>query len=111
MDRIDQYRNIVQEVLTELTVIPYSHGEIALEKVFDPKTDSYLVMNVGWDKGKRIYGPIAHIDLLDGKCWIQRDGTEEGLAQMLLDAGVLKEHIVLAFYDASFRKYTEFAVS
>jgi XisI protein len=109
--QIDHYRQIIRDVLTSLTVIPYSFGEIAIERVFDPETDHYMIVNAGFDRQGRVYGPIAHIDLIDGKCWIQRDGTEEGLAGMLLDAGVAKEHIVLAFYQPSFRQFTEFAVS
>jgi hypothetical protein len=43
--------------------------------------------------------------------WIQRDGTEHGIATDLLDAGVPKEHIVLGFKPPEVRKYTDFAVA
>lgn len=41
---------------------------------------------------------------------IQHDGTEEGIANRLVDMGVPKEDIVLAFHAPYKRKYTEFAV-
>ncbi|MHC5722687.1 MAG: element excision factor XisI family protein [Nostoc sp.] len=44
---------------------------------------------------RRIHGCLVHIDLIDGKIWIQRDGTEEGIAADLERAGIPKEHIVL----------------
>ena len=43
--------------------------------------------------------------------WIQRDGTEYGIAQELVDAGIPKERIVLAFKSPELRKLTEFAVA
>ena len=45
------------------------------------------------------------------KLTIQYDGTEYGVAQELLDAGVPKEHIVLAFYTPQMRQYTELAAA
>jgi hypothetical protein len=57
------------------------------------------------------YGAIAHIRLIDGKIWIQYDGTEEGVATDLLEAGVPKAHIVLGFRHPSERKYSGLAVA
>jgi hypothetical protein len=49
-------------------------------------------MLLGWEGIRRI-----HVDFIDGKIWIHRDGTERGVARDLIDAGVPREHIVLAF--------------
>ena len=54
-------------------------------------------MNIGWDDGKRVHGSLAHVDIIDGKFWIQRDGIEHGIANELLEAGIPKDRIVLAF--------------
>ena len=40
----------------------------------------------------------------------ERDGTEIGVANELVEAGVPKTDIVLAFYAPYRRQYTEFAV-
>jgi hypothetical protein len=64
---------------------------------------------VGWRNQKRIYGPVLHLDIINGKIWIQQDGTEVGIANELIAIGVPKEDIVLAFHPPSMRKYTEFA--
>jgi len=40
---------------------------------------------------------LVHVDIIDGKLWIQRDGTEHGIARDLLEAGVPREQIALAF--------------
>ena len=52
-----------------------------------------------------------HVDIINGKVWIQRDGTEEGIALELVAAGIPKEHIVLAFHHPSRRPDTEYAVA
>ena len=54
---------------------------------------------------------IVHIDIIDGKLWIQRDGTEHGIAEDLERYGVPKDHIVLSFYSPDLRQHTEYAVA
>jgi hypothetical protein len=111
MDTMNRYRQIIEDVLTEYTRIPYAYGDIQTEAVFDRNNDRYLLMNVGWDNGKRVHGSLVHIDVINGKVWIQRDGTEEGVAKELVMAGIPKDHIVLGFRPAEVRPYTEYAVS
>jgi hypothetical protein len=47
----------------------------------------------------------------DDKFWVQRDGTEYGIARELEDAGIPKERIVLAFHLAEDRPFTGYAVA
>lgn len=108
MDAIDNYRNIIREVLTRYSEIPYSHGDMKCQPLFDSENGSYLLMTVGWDKKRRFHGCIVHVDILDGKYWIQRDGTEYGIANELIDSGIPRERIVLAFHPPNLRKYTDF---
>jgi hypothetical protein len=111
MAPLETYRQIIEAILTEHTRIPYAYGDIQIEVVFDRAHDRYLLMNVGWQNGRRIHGSLVHIDMIDGKLWIQRDGTEHGIAKELVQAGVPKEHIVLAFRPADMRRHTEYAVA
>jgi len=110
MDTLDTYRQIIERILTEYAQIPYAYGEIQSIPVFDRIGDHYLLMNAGWDE-RRIHGCLVHVDIIDGKFWIQRDGTEEGIATELEAAGVPKEHIVLAFRSPEIRKHTSYAVA
>jgi len=52
-----------------------------------------------------------HIEIQNGKIWIQRDFTEEGIANQLLEIGVPKTDIVLGFRAPYVRQFTEFSVS
>src|SRR5262249_531106 len=108
---VDRYREIIERLLVEYVKIPYAYGEIETETVFDRKGDHYLLVNVGWDNNRRVHGCLVHIDLIDGKVWIQRDGTEDGVATGLENAGVPKSHIVLGFRPPEIRQYTDYAVA
>jgi len=67
-------------------------------------------MIVGRDNRRRIHGCLVHIDIINGKIWIQRDGTEYGIANELVDVGVPKNRIVLGFRSPKRRRHTEFAI-
>jgi hypothetical protein len=111
MDTLNNYRQIIEKIITEYAKTPYSHADIDRQAVFDRQSDHYLLMIVGREGVRRVHGCIIHMDIINGKIWIQRDGTEYGMARELLDAGVPKEHIVLAFRSPEMRKHTGFAVA
>ncbi len=111
MGTVNRYRQLIEDVLEEYASIPYAYGEIQTEAVFDRSRDRYLLVNVGWEDGGRIHGALVHIDIIDCKIWIQRDGTEDGIAGDLVRAGIPKKEIVLGFQPPSIRPHTEFAVA
>jgi hypothetical protein len=111
MDRLEIYRQIIRNVLAQYLKLQYANGEIQNEAVYDRENDRYLVVSVGWQGAKRIHGALIHIDVINGKVWIQRDGTEHGVACELVAAGIPKDQIVLGFHTADVRPQTEYAVA
>ncbi|AFZ27839.1 XisI protein [Cylindrospermum stagnale PCC 7417] len=107
----NQYRQIIKNILEEYADFLGNDEQVKIELVLDEKNDRYLLVESGWQNGYRIYGTLLHIDLIDHKLWIQHDGTEEGIANELVAAGIPKAHIILAFKSPEIRQYTEFAVS
>jgi hypothetical protein len=110
MDTLENYRRLIRQILTEHTRIPYAYGDIQFETVFDRDTDRYVVLILGRENNRRVHGCLIHVDIINGKIWIQRDGTEYGVARELVDAGVPKDRIVLAFRSPEMRQHTGFAV-
>lgn len=108
---IDNSRQLIRQILTGHTLVPYAYGDIQFELAFDSENDRYLLMIVGRENDRRVHGCLVHVDIIDGKFWIQRDGTEYGIANELADAGVPKDHIVLGFRSPEVRKYTKFAAA
>jgi XisI protein len=108
--KLNAYRAIIEQVLTEYSQYRYAYGEIDRQLVFDRTRDHYLLLSVGWDD-RRVHGCLIHIDLVDGKCWIQRDGTEDGIAYELEAAGIPKDQIVLGFQPPEVRPVAGYAVA
>ncbi|MCI0378313.1 MAG: XisI protein [Gemmataceae bacterium] len=105
------YADILERVLDAYTRIPYAHGDLTCEAIFDPKRGRYVLITVGWDGEERVDDVLVHIDIKDGKLWIQTDNTEHGIAPELVAAGVPKSDIVLAFQAPEVRQHTEYAVA
>jgi hypothetical protein len=110
MDRITEYRRYIRTLLDEYHQYRPAYGEIELEQIIDVERDHYQLMSVGWQNRQRVHGSIVHIDIRNGKIWIQHDGTEEGVANRLVAWGVPKSDIVLGFQSPYKRQFTEFAV-
>ena len=79
--------------------------------ISDDQQENYILLDVGWEGKKHIHDCIIHVEMKDDKIWIHCDGTEDGVATELMEAGIPKEHIVLAFHHPKERPYTGFAVA
>ena len=111
MDSVNPLSQIVEKVLTVYTNIPYAHGDLKCEALFDRERDRYALVTSGWDRGKRVHFLLVHVNIVAGKIWIEKDNTEEGIAVELTQAGIPKSQIVLAFRSPEVRKHTEYAVA
>ncbi len=111
MDNIERYRAIVQRELEKIAATHYANGDYQRELVLDREHDRYLLMTLGWDGNKRIYYVVVHIDIIDGKLWIQENRTNIEIDQNLMQSGVPADHIVLGLLPPTARQYSEFAVA
>jgi hypothetical protein len=111
MDKLAQYRNYVQTLLSQYAQDDVSDNEVEVQLIFDTERDHYQWMNVGWKEYNRIYRTIIHIDIKDGKIWLQQNLTDQNPAEELVEMGVLREDIVLGLQAPYKRKYTEYGVA
>lgn len=89
-----------------------SSSQVEARTIFDMQRDHYQLVYVGWKRnGLRDYGCLLHLDIKNGKIWIQHDGTEGGTAHQLVELGVPKQNIILGFHPEEVRPHTEFAVT
>lgn len=106
--------NLKQAILTALQNYVNFLGndpDTQLQIISDETNDHYLLVEHGWQNGRRIYGTLIHLDIINGKIWIQQDGTEDGIASELVAIGIPKQQIVLGFKSEQRRRITEFALS
>ena len=110
--RVETYRNYIQQLLTQKAKRSMqSPSQVEAQTVFDTERDHYQLVYVGWKRnGLRDYGCLLHLDIKDGKIWIQYDGTEGGIAYQLVELGVPHQDIVLGYQPEEVRPHTEFAI-
>ncbi|MEM7536310.1 MAG: XisI protein [Chloroflexota bacterium] len=109
MDKLNQYQQYSQEILSGY----YDHDKHAntSQLIFDTERNHYQLLSLGWrGEFKRICDIIAHVDIIDGKIWVQRDFTEPSITDQLVERGVPNTDIVLGFHPPYKRPFTEFAV-
>ena len=104
-----KYREHIEEIINWRAAIGYANSELEMKPVFDRERDHYLLMVNGFEDKKRYNYALIDVEIRNGKFWIHYDGLEDGVATYLLEKGVPKEDIVLAFYSPEKRKLTEFA--
>ncbi len=109
MDKRTLYRNYIREVIKRHSQVDII-GDVTIQNIFDTENDHYQLVHAGWNRKHREYGCIMHLDIINGKIWIQHDGTEIGVANDLAELGVPKEDIVLAYHPPFKRQYTGFGI-
>jgi hypothetical protein len=110
MEKLEKYSQIVQALLNQYCQLRSSHSEVETETIVDTVHHHYQLVQVGWQNNRRVYGCILHLDIKDGKIWLQHNGTERQVADDLVALGVPKQEIMLGFHSPSKRRFTEFAV-
>lgn len=78
-----------------------SHGDIRLDPVFDETRDHYALMQVGWDRGRRVRGNLIYVTLQNGKVHIEYDGMECSITEELIYKGIPENQIIIAFLSDS----------
>lgn len=112
MERVASLRKTILEVLNEQ--VEFFAGANLPDVKFIPITDEvhhhYQLVALGWEGNKRIFNLLYHLDIIGDKIWIQEDHTEDSIAEKLVEKGVSKKEIVLAYFPDFHRKHTEYAV-
>ncbi|NEQ35380.1 MAG: XisI protein [Okeania sp. SIO3I5] len=110
MERLN-YSEIVMQIVKEHYQYHTQDSQYETQLILDSERNHYLLISWRWQNEQRDYGCSIHVDIKDGKIWIQQDFTEQGIAQQLLDLGVPKSDIVLAFRSPFVRQFYDFAVN
>lgn len=111
MDELNRCRTIIREVISEYAQYQPACSDVQIETVFDEGNDHYELMYAGWNGSYRIHGSVIHIDIRNGEIWIQNDGTEEGIASVLVRKGIPADQIVLAFKPPEIRPYVSISIA
>jgi XisI protein len=112
MDKLVAYQKILRHLLQRQVTDAKSHlPNSFVQLVTDDENGHYMLVHNGWVQNKRNYGCFLHLSLRNHKVYVEHDGTDNGFAQELLQAGIPKEDIVLAFQSPAKRIYSGFATT
>lgn len=112
MDKIAQYQTIIVKLLEELAARSYSNAPgIERQVVTDLVHHHYQLLHLGWHRGRFAYTPLLHFDIRDGKIWVQQNGTELEIADVLIARGVRPQDVVLGFVPEPERAALKFAAA
>lgn len=109
--QLDQWRESLTKILQYYADLPYCYGEINNLLIVSQDRNHFMLVNEGWEKHRRVYGTVVHAEIRTGKIWIHYDGIEEGITDELVEAGVPKDCIVLAFHPLHIRPHTGYAIA
>ena len=114
MDRVKKFRkailDLIEEYITEHTKQTSLNG-VQYQPIIDKEHHRYQLLTVGWHNKQRIHSLIFHVDIINDKIWIQNDNLEYSVAERLVDKGISKKDIVLAYFSPAHRAYTEYATA
>jgi hypothetical protein len=107
----EHWRSKLSKILEEYVGLLNLEPDIQVYVLVSQDRNHFMLMHEGWQGDQRLYGAIVHAEIRDGKIWIHFDGTEDGIAEELIVAGIPKDRILLAFHPPNVRLYTGFAVA
>jgi len=98
MDKTLKYRAAIKTVIQSYIEYYYKETPLTLQTIFDDENGHYVLIHLGWQEDQWVYGIPLHLDIIEGKIWIQRNQTEVELEDGLMELGVLEEDLILGFY-------------
>ena len=101
----------VERVMTHWEQSPGPLSHFIITAVRDTTRYRYTLQQLSRPHGLQVAHTLAHLEIKNGKIYVEVDATEEGLGNELVAAGIPKSQIVLAFYPPALRERGEFAVS
>lgn len=112
MAEVNKYQDSILKVLEEYKGrFKKTSKDIQALIVADKENHHYQLLWLGWDGKRHIFTVTAFLSIINGKIWVQHDSTEAGIANMLVEEGILKTDIVLGYFPSDHRALTEFAAA
>lgn len=112
MDKLMQYQQAIIRVLEETAA--YYKGTtnpLYVELYVDARQHHFLLMMFGWEGRTYTHQCLYHIDIIDGKVWIQYNTTDSSIEEELVRQGIPAQDIVLGLKHPDYRQFTDYAAA
>ncbi len=112
MDKIKKYEKIIIDYFEAFAERRNKNPDpIKIQIIADTQRKHYQLISIGWQEHEYFHYCLFHLDIIDGKVWVQENRTETLIGEELMELGIPKHDIVLGVIHPSERKYTEYAVA
>lgn len=111
MDKLKKYQQAILDILNEYAKIKYANVDGGNQLIADRENHRYQVVTIGWEGDRFVHDCPIHLDILNGKIWVQKNMTEWEIGEMLQARGVPKSDIVIGFLSPQMREYSDYAVA
>jgi hypothetical protein len=99
MDKYLKYQAIIQDFIKDLASFgQYPSENVETQIIADNANGHYLLYYNGWEGKRRTYGCLLHLELKpQAKVYMHYNGTNLQITDELIEKGIEKQDIVLAF--------------
>jgi XisI protein len=111
MEELEQYRYAITRLFQDYCKGVVEQPDAEIQMICDRDRDHYQLVSLGWQGHRRFYSVLMHLDIKNGKIWIQRNQTDCLIAQELVAMGVAPERIVLGLQPEYARAGTGYSVA
>lgn len=108
MDKLEKYQQILRETVNRHASFQPANGNIKTYAIIDEAGYNFMVIDAGWnEKKRRVYDVTLHFRIENAMIYVERDNTDAEVVRELLEKGVDKDDVILAFNDTPFQKLTD----
>lgn len=112
MEKLDKYRSAVISLLEEYANFGNPKNGLENQVITDTNHDQYQFVITGWQGGKSYVHVVGlHLGIKNEKVWVYQNNLDIKIGDELVERGIAKSDIVLAFNAPELRALTGFAVA
>jgi hypothetical protein len=112
MDKVAHYQRLILDFLSEQSKHkPINLPNVSNHVIADKENNHFQLLQIGWQEAEYIFTVVFHLDIIDGKIWLQQNITEHEVVDYLMERNVPKEDIVLGLQPPYVRAHSGFAVA
>lgn len=98
MDKVKNYQEAIREELQYQLELEYSDMPNINYKLIEDGLQ-FIVLAVGWHEKKYVHDLWFHLELIEDKIWIFENNTDYQLGKALVQKGIDKNDLVVAWLD------------
>ncbi len=113
MERVTFFQQKIHETIEDYLrdLRQPANRHLEFTPILDEAGKHFQIVALGWEGSHRVFNMLFHLDIIGDKIWVQEDKMECSIAEMLVEKGVPKKDIVLAYFPEYHRQMTEYAVA